>query len=121
MNKENHKQLYFNMETILRKQLLACKTQHAFDMILYDLVANTTYLSEWISINAIFGENQKAWREKLVQSLKKIYDGGIYGREITFTENYTKFKIFEVVGFKEKFDPLRYVNQKADISPPETS
>jgi hypothetical protein len=109
------------METILRKQLLACKTQHAFDMILYDLVANTTYLSEWISINAIFGENQKAWREKLVQSLKKIYDGGIYGREITFTENYTKFKIFEVVGFKENFDPLRYVNQKADISPPETS
>jgi hypothetical protein len=56
-----------------------------------------------------------------VQSLKKIYDGGIYGGEITFTENYARFKIFEVVGFKEKFDPLRYVNQKADISPPETS
>jgi hypothetical protein len=109
------------MEQQLRKLLLACKTQHAFDMILYDLVANTTYLSEWISINAIFGENQKAWKEKLVQSLKKIYDGGIYGGEITFTENYARFKIFEVVGFKDKFDPLIYVNQKADISPPETS
>ena len=89
------------METILRKQLLACKTQHAFDMILYDLVANTTYLSEWISINAIFGENQKAWREKLVQSLKTIYDGGVYGREISFTSDYSKFKIYSVNGFKQ--------------------
>ena len=104
------------MEQQLRKLLLACKDQHSFDMILYDLVANTTYLSEWISINAIFGENQKAWREKLIQSLKDIYNGYVYGREISFNDSYTKFKIYEVVGFKEKFNPLVYKQSNIENS-----
>jgi hypothetical protein len=85
-------------------------------MILYDLVANTTYLSEWISINAIFGENQKAWREKLIASLKNLEDEGVYGRSISFTDSYAKFKIYKIDGFKEMFNPLVYKQSNIENS-----
>jgi hypothetical protein len=85
-------------------------------MILYDLVANTTYLSEWISINAIFGENQKAWREKLIASLKNLEDEGVYGRSISFTDSYSKFKIYKIDCFKEMFNPLVYKQSNIENS-----
>jgi len=89
------------MEKELRKRLLNCKTQHDFDMVVYDFVANTTYLAEWIDINKIFTETQKAWKEKLVSSIKFLIDEGVEGKDMSFSSDFSKFKVYSVTGFKK--------------------
>lgn len=101
------------MEKELRRRLLSCKTQQEFDMVVYDVVANTPHLSEWIEINTIFTETQKAWRSKLVDSLKVLIGEGVYGKAISFNTDYSRFKVYNVEGFK-KFNPKVYHGKKLD-------
>jgi hypothetical protein len=105
------------MEKELRKRLLACKTQHDFDMVVYDFIANTTYLSEWLDINLIFTENQKAWKDKLVNSIKFLIDEGVEGRDISFNDDFSKFKVYSVK-VVEKFNPKIYKNIQTNEQEP---
>jgi hypothetical protein len=100
------------MEEKLKKELLKCKTQEQFNEALKRFCM--TCGEDYIVLDKVFGDTQKAWRGRLIAVLKAFIDNNTLRptRDITFSNDYSKFRISDITEPK-KFN-MKYLKPKED-------